>query len=320
MLRIPRPPGTFKLLFAWLVPWRPAFRVRAKNSRLSFFVNWRDLIGRHIAEHGNYEPLLTQWISDYLSTSSQGMFVDVGANLGWHAIHAAEHKSVETVVAFEPDTFNAWLLDCNLSLNDVDNVVISTCALGAQRGLTRLHKHSVHRGRHSVLTDYGYGSRLVPLADLDTALDDLGLTDQSVLIVKIDVEGYEPEVVAGARHTLARADVVVLEYAPSLSRAGGVSVERMLDQLYALGLLPYTLKSQWGAGTVNTQVFEGQIDLIWMRPDKEAGLSVSAANLLQPTDKANLLQIAKILERIEGKAKNIGKPVDGNGAGPLPPA
>ena len=43
MICIARQVGTLIFLLAWLVPWRPAFRTRAKQSKLSFFVNWRDL-------------------------------------------------------------------------------------------------------------------------------------------------------------------------------------------------------------------------------------------------------------------------------------
>jgi FkbM family methyltransferase len=200
MKRIPRPLGTVRYLPAWLVPWRPAFRISAKQSKLSFFVHRRDLLGRHLAKYGTHELPLTQWMSDYLAASSHsGIFIDVGANLGWHTINAAQHDSVETVVAFEPDAFNAWLLDRNLTLNGVDKAVINACAVGAQRGTARIHRYkSSNYGRHSLLADYGYGSRTVPITDLDAALDALGLRDRRVLIVKIDVEGYEPAVIAGA--------------------------------------------------------------------------------------------------------------------------
>ena len=104
MLRIPRPIGTLFFLLAWLMPWRPAYCIRAEHSKLSFFVHRRDLIGRHIAKYGSHEPVLTRWISDYLATSSQGLFVDIGANLGWYAVHAARHTAVKTVIAFEPDS------------------------------------------------------------------------------------------------------------------------------------------------------------------------------------------------------------------------
>ena len=171
-----RPSGQiFIFLLAWLVPWRPAFRTRAKQSKLPFFVSWRDIIGRHIAKYGTHEPPPTQWICDHLARSPRGIFVDVGANLGWYAVHAAKHKAVETVVAFEPDLFNAWLLSQPVA-EFIDNVVVSTCAVGARRGLVRLHRYKdSNRGRHSVLADYGRGSQIVPVTDLDTELEGSGL-------------------------------------------------------------------------------------------------------------------------------------------------
>lgn len=91
MIRIPRIAGTAVFLAAWLMPWRPAFRVRAAGSRLKFFVHYRDLIGRHIAKYGTHEPMPSRWLDKYLSGARPGIFIDVGANLGWHAVHAAQH-------------------------------------------------------------------------------------------------------------------------------------------------------------------------------------------------------------------------------------
>ena len=268
-------------------------------------MNRRDIIGRHIAKYGTHEPLLTQWISEHLATSPRGIFVDVGANLGWYAVHAAKHEAVETVVAFEPDQFNASLLGRNLSLNGIDNVIVRTCAVGAQRGSVRLHQYKgSNRGRHSVLADYGHGSQMVPITDLDTELATLGLADRPILIMKIDVEGYEPEVVAGAKQALARAGVVVVEHSPGLSQAGGLSYEGMLDQLYASGLTPYSLGvDEWTKESpVGRRPFEGQMDVIWIRTGAETSLSPgNRAKLTRLTDKAALLQLAEILEASAGQ-------------------
>jgi FkbM family methyltransferase len=251
------------------VPWRPAIRVRAKPSKLSFFVHWRDAAGRHIAKYGHHESLLTRWMSKYLSNSPQGIFVDVGANLGWHVVHVAQHEAVEIVVAFEPDPFNAWLLDRNLSLNRIDKAVVSNCAVGARQGMVALHRYkSSNCGRHSILADYGKGSRTVPVTDLDSALDAIGLADRRTLILKIDVEGYEPAVVAGAKQTLARTDVVILEYSPDLSRSGGLSADEMLDQLHVAGFVPHKLEPEGRVAAIaidELRKIEGQVDLIWTR-------------------------------------------------------
>src|SRR5581483_1040996 len=124
-----RPLGTLNFLLAQLTPWRPAYRVRAAKSGLAFFAHRRDVIGRHVAKYGTHEPLLTQWIADYLGAAAPGTMIDVGANLGWHAVHAAIHPNVETVVAFEPEPFNAWLLEQSLTENAIENVIVDARAV-----------------------------------------------------------------------------------------------------------------------------------------------------------------------------------------------
>lgn len=280
MMRIPRPLGTLVFLAAWLMPWRPAFTARAKDSRLSFYVHWRDLIGRHIAKYGVHEPRITGWMAEFLSAApAPGIVVDVGANLGWHTVHAAQYPAVETVVAFEPDAFNAWLLDRNLALNKVDKAVVSASAVGAQCGLARLYRYrSTNFGRHTLLTDYGYGSRLVPLVDLDSALQALGLGDRRVLLLKIDVEGYEPAVIEGAARTLARTGAVVLEYSPDLGQVGGWSAGTMVERLAAAGLTPHRFVDDHRIAAMTIAELRqttGQMDVIWLEGAASSGSMTS---------------------------------------------
>ena len=106
----------------------------------------------------------------------------------------------------------------------------------------------------------------------------------------------ETEVIAGAQRTLARADVVIVEYSPGLSEAGGLSNERALDRLYAAGLLPYRLGAdEWTQDSpVSSRPFEGQMDVIWIRPGKEATLSTGDGASLTPlADKAQILNLAR---------------------------
>ncbi|MGC1466548.1 MAG: FkbM family methyltransferase [Pseudolabrys sp.] len=268
-MRIPKIIGTATFLAAWLTPWRPAFRVRPPGSKLSFYVHHRDLIGRHIAKYGTHEPVPTRWIDNYLRTANPGLFVDVGANLGWHAIHAAQLPAVETVVAFEPDPFNVWLLDRNLAENGVTNAIVNATAVGAASGVARLHRYkSSNYGRHSLLTDYGFGSRNVPIVDLDSALERLGLGGRPVAVIKIDVEGYEPAVIAGASKTLERTGAVILEYSPDLGRAGGLQAEAMLEVFKARGFSPYALDDNGNTVALKPGAlhgFAGQMDLVFLR-------------------------------------------------------
>src|SRR5579862_5469530 len=153
---LPHPLGTLKFLFAWFAPWKPAFGIRAGRWNLIFFVHYRDAIGRHIAKYGTHEPLLTQWLYDYLNAAPAGIVIDVGANIGWHSLNAAQHRNVEAVVAFEPDPFNAYLLDHALSKNKIDKVIVNVSAVGAVSGIARLFRYkSSNFGRHTLTTDHG---------------------------------------------------------------------------------------------------------------------------------------------------------------------
>lgn len=268
----PRVAGTLRYLAAWLRPWQPIFRVSAAESGLIFFAHRRDAIGRHIAKYGAHEPELTRWIRHHLAVSPPGLFLDAGANLGWHALHAARQPNVEAVVAFEPDPFNAWLLDRNRTINGVENVIIVVAALGARRGTIRLHRYKTSNlMRHSVVADHDHGSTIVPLVDLDGTLADLGLAERSVSLLKIDVEGYEPEVLAGASRTLRRTHAVVTECSPALSRSGGLSVSDIARILNEAGFAPFLLDSQGRLGTIEPVALlasQRQRDIIWLRREE----------------------------------------------------
>jgi FkbM family methyltransferase len=273
----PRPSGTLAFLAAWLVPWRPAYRVRAEPSGLSFVVHHRDTIGRHIAKYGTHEPLLTRWMAEFLAVAPRGLVIDVGANLGWHALHAASHPNVDTVVAFEPDSFNAWLLERNLAENGIGNAIVECRAVGASAGVAVLFRYkSANFGRHSLVADHGHGSRQVPLTDLDGAMAGLGLGERPIALIKIDVEGYEPAVIAGAKRSLARAEALILEYSPDLSRGGGLSAEHMIGQLHSIGFTPFVLRA--GGGTSRTSADElqnlaGSLDVIFVRTERLVALA-----------------------------------------------
>jgi FkbM family methyltransferase len=268
-MRLPPSLGALAFWGAWLVPWRPVFRARARASGLVFFVHRRDDIGRHIAKYGEHEPVLTRFIAERLAAGAPGIFIDAGANLGWHTLHAARHSAIECVVAFEPDPFNASLLARNLKANGIENVIVRPRALGAADGTGRLYRYkSSNLGRHSLICDHGLGSSAVAIVGLDRALEGLRLDRRPIRVLKIDVEGYDPAVIAGAAGALARTETVILEYSPALSRAAGLSLERMLTQLDAAGFSPARLDR---AGAIEpldlaaVKALDGVTDLVWTR-------------------------------------------------------
>jgi len=117
----------------------------------------------------------------------------VGANVGSYTILAAAGVGAQ-VAAFEPGAEAFGWLTRNVALNRVEHLVTAhRLALGARRGRARFTAALDTTNR---IDDDGTES--VALDTLDSVL---GGACPSLL--KIDVEGYEPEVLAGAERTLA---------------------------------------------------------------------------------------------------------------------
>lgn len=221
-------------------------KYRAVNSGLMFHGQVREVHLRHIAKYGVLEPDITKWVAGYLSgISAPGIFIDVGANIGWHTLHAARFKCIESVVACEPDSFNAYILNQNITENGAQNVTVAPWALAAESGRKPLFRYKpTQRGRHSLLVDHGLGHSYVPVMGLDSTLELLGFAKHPIHLMKIDTEGYELEVVRGGAEALKRTAALVMELSTEILRAGGYPPEELFDRIHGAGFSPHVLGEQ----------------------------------------------------------------------------
>ena len=183
----------------------------------------RDAVGRGLYRRKVHEPSLTTLLLTRFASSRQRNFIDVGANIGYFACLMSHLAGLTgKVLAIEPEPQNLKLLEQNISINDLNNVVIHPCALGARKGsaLLGLYKSS-NRGRHSILETEAKSRIKVPVRTLDDIAGDSGKHIESWSLVKIDVEGYEGFVIEGAKHTLSRIETLVMEFSPALFRKVG---------------------------------------------------------------------------------------------------
>jgi FkbM family methyltransferase len=130
--------------------------------------------------------------------------LDVGAHIGSFTLKAAKEVGLEgRVVSFEPSSENFKLLTLNVNSNDYGNATLFNVAVGSAPGTAKLNLGS-RKGTNSLLSDSGVenvGTEQVPIRTLDSVTDELKLS--KVSFVKIDVEGFELEVLKGARNILA---------------------------------------------------------------------------------------------------------------------
>lgn len=128
--------------------------------------------------------------------SSKAMFVDVGANVGSYTILAAGVAGASAVcIEPSPSTFDR--LTRNVHANGLDDrVMLVQAAVGDKAGEIRF---SMDRDCENQVVDETYQgtSALVPLMTIDKILDGCSPT-----MVKMDVEGFEEQAIAGATQML----------------------------------------------------------------------------------------------------------------------
>jgi FkbM family methyltransferase len=134
-------------------------------------------------------------------------FVDIGAHIGFYTMGIAPY--FDRVVAFEPSRFQYGWLKRNQSLNAYSHVVCEHVALGDTAGTATLNVLSYDGGLNTLAPEVA--STLTILGQYDVpveVLDDRGMTDVDLL--KIDVEGFEIQVLGGAVRTINASRPVIL--------------------------------------------------------------------------------------------------------------
>lgn len=127
------------------------------------------------------------------------LFVDVGANVGTYTVLAASLGA--EVIALEPASDTATLLRENIEPNGFAEVTVIEGAAGETEGTARFST-----GLDSVNHLDEHGAVSVPVVTVDSVVG-----DRTVTGMKVDVEGYEIEVLRGAERALGDRRITLLQ-------------------------------------------------------------------------------------------------------------
>ena len=163
-------------------------------------------------------------------SESAATFLDIGAYAGFYALIAARANPDLSAIAYEIVPENYFLLERNIVENDlVGRVRAKLRGIGDKPGAVRL---PATMGAASLMTSMSLGSRFddgvaIPVTTLDAETRELN----GPFLMKIDVEGFERQVFAGAAEFLTeyRPDVVC-EILPGADEACR-SIEAMVRPL-----------------------------------------------------------------------------------------
>jgi FkbM family methyltransferase len=171
---------------------------------------------------GVSEPELFAFYEDFLKPGMT--VVDAGANIGLHTLFFAKRVGPEgRVYAFEPGQSAFGRLQSHVERNQLANVRCFHCALGASEGVVALAENCQDNSRSFVVESSSkvIDTKNIALRPLDQVLkeESVGRAD----FLKIDVEGFEPQVLEGASNYLRQQSIRVLQLElddSSLARSG----------------------------------------------------------------------------------------------------
>lgn len=156
---------------------------------------------------GIYERRFLEFLFERLGQG--GAMLDVGANIGNHALYLSD--KFDAVHCFEPNPTTLKLLRDNLALNAATNIHIHPVGLGARPGSLPFHEDKSNLGVSRFVAEPGEDTVALEVLTGDSVVADRKIAD--VRYIKVDVEGFEPEVLEGLRQTIAGFQpVVTFEY------------------------------------------------------------------------------------------------------------
>jgi len=166
----------------------------------------------HYQYTGEYEPLTTQLIKDYIKPGDT--VVDVGANIGYYTLLFSRLVGdTGAVFAFEPEPTNYGYLKTNIKLNGYDNIITEQKAIADKACLMKLFIHPDNPGGHTITDSYG---DIPSITVCCFSMDDY-FKDIKIDFVKIDVEGAEHLVIEGMSSLIRQGVKIVFEINAELS-------------------------------------------------------------------------------------------------------
>ena len=180
-----------------------------------------DMVCRHQKQKG--KPFEEKSLELWANTCTHGIALDIGAYTGIYAIKAA--LSGAQSWAFEPNRVVFDRLKENAANNDV-NIMAINVGVGDKIGIKTLNIKFPYTSAGNFCNGDEVSAKEVNIITIDS----LNLTD--VTAMKIDVEGYECEVLKGAMETINRCKPLIISEI--------LSDEAMIEQANILTILGYT--------------------------------------------------------------------------------
>lgn len=172
---------------------------------LKFLFPLKDLgVGESLRTHGEFSRVETEFLLDHAPAGERGTLIDVGANIGSIALPFAQQRPSWQVLAVEAHRGLAGVLNANTLNNGLFNVEVFHAAAAAEHGILNFPASRLSAEGNFGTLGVGSEEEVEPVRAL--TLDELA--PRSTRLVKLDIEGFEPEVLKGARGLILSRKVI----------------------------------------------------------------------------------------------------------------
>jgi FkbM family methyltransferase len=189
-----------------------------------------DFVGREVFVNRDYDRASVENLFKYLMINSivrsEGLCVlELGANIGTQSLYIMLEPAVEKVIAVEPDPRNLDFLTKNIRYNNFEeSIIVVPMAASSKNETMKIHYSLGNSGGSSALHhNREAGSVTVEARTVPDLCVLAGLTEDSVDLVWMDIEGLEPAVIRSMSAITERGVPIFLEFSPNFYGAESTS-------------------------------------------------------------------------------------------------
>lgn len=201
------------------------------NKLNSVFIN--KYLGYNSYHNGLKERLLQIGESTYMfnmvDLRDQDLVLDVGANLGDVSMYFRLKKINVRYIGFEPSKSEYKCLKINIKQDSSEKVF--QVALGNKTGQMTFYSKP-DNGDSSLIKMSDFSEKYeIQVKTLDQQIEELGLQNTKIKLLKLEAEGFEPEIIQGYKKYLSNTEYVVADLGPERGNSAEPTSPEVINYL-----------------------------------------------------------------------------------------
>mgnify|MGYP006425957123 CR=1 FL=1 len=212
-----------------------------------FLVNPKDWIGFRCFISGCYdiEKKYEKCLMQIARQNEIKTFLDIGANHGYYSLKIASAFPNGRVYSFEPFSYNLEILNKNITLNSLENITVVNNVVSNIENKVKVYFSGKENSGETTAVRIEADQKISSYEEVESIVLDSWLMKENLKkidLVKIDVEGFELNVLKGMKKILLRdKPFVFVEHNSKTLSKNSSSIEEIVNYMKAHNYLAYDI-------------------------------------------------------------------------------